>query len=141
MAGCVQHFDRHIAHLDLLTVARSSRATRRRGLVQHVLRADLLRKLAASRNVIGVHVCVEHVPNRHSCLAGCLKVRLNVLDGIDNGTHRVTAATEQIRRADRIPVEELPEDHVRAPETLTPITPNFWAVFSFVVPLKHSYWC
>jgi hypothetical protein len=38
-------------------------------------------------------------------------------------------------------MKELTEDQARIPETLTPITPNFWAVFSFVVPLKQSYWC
>jgi ketosteroid isomerase-like protein len=36
---------------------------------------------------------------------------------------------------------QLTEDQARVPETLTPITPNFWAVLSFVVPLKQSYWC
>ena len=33
----------------------------------------------------------------------------------------------------------LDPDHARTPETLTPMTPNVRAVFSFVVPLKQSY--
>jgi hypothetical protein len=70
-----------------------------------------------------------------------VEVQLNLLDRIDDRTDRVPAAAEQIRGADGILMEELPEDHARTPETLTPITPNFRAVFSFVVPLKQSYWC
>jgi hypothetical protein len=35
---------------------------------------------------------------------------------------------------DRILMKELTEDHDRTPETLTPTTPYFWAVLSFVVP-------
>jgi hypothetical protein len=67
-----------------------------------------------------------------------LEVRLNVVDGIDDRTRRVAAAAKQIRCTDRILMKELTEDHDRTPDTLTPITPNFWAVLSFVVPLKQS---
>ncbi len=65
-------------------------------------------------------------------------VQVDVVEGIDNGTDRVAAAAEEIRRADRRAVEKLPEHHDRTPDTLTPMTPNFRAVASFVVPRKQS---
>jgi hypothetical protein len=88
-----------------------------------------------------VHVCVEHVPDGHPRLCCRLDVRLNVLDGIDDRTHRVATAAEQIRGSDGILMKELTEDHDHTPDTLTPTTPNLWAVLSFVVPLKQSYRC
>jgi hypothetical protein len=65
-------------------------------------------------------------------------VQVDIVDGIDNGADRVAAAAEKIRRADRSAVKELPEDHDRTPDTFTPMTPNFRAVASFVVPRKQS---
>jgi hypothetical protein len=53
----------------------------------------------------------------------------------------VATAAEQIRGSDGILMKELTEDHDHTPDTLTPATPNLWAVLSFVVPLKQSYRC
>jgi len=139
VAWCVEHFDDDIAHLNVLAAGHSSGPTRPSRLVEQIRRAGLLSKRPAARHMVGVHVCVEHVPNGHMRVRSRLEVRRNVLDGIDNRTDGVTAAPEEIRGADRILMDELSEDHPRTPETFTPITPNFWAVLSFVVPLKQSY--
>jgi hypothetical protein len=89
--------------------------------------------------MIGVHMRVKHVPNGHPCLSRRPKVHVDVLHWIDDRTDRMSTAAEEIRCSHRLLMKKLPEDHARTPETFTPITPNFWAVLSFVVPLKQSY--
>jgi hypothetical protein len=88
--------------------------------------------------VIGVHVGVDNVPNLHPGRECGARVQVDILDRIDDGADTVTATAKQIRRGDWIDVEELPEDHERTPDRLTPMTPNLRAVASLVVPRNGS---
>ena len=104
----------------------------------HVLGAGAIGEPPGARDVIGVHVRVDHVSDVHVRLGCRSHIQVDVVERIDNGAHRVTTAAEQIRRAHRRAVKKLAEDHDRTPETFAPKTPNLRAVASLVVPLKQS---
>jgi hypothetical protein len=103
----------------------------------HIVGAGGQCQLATARDVIGMHVRVDHVSDVHARLGRCADVCVDVLQWIDDGARGVTATSKQIRRRNGFGVQELAEDHARTPDRFAPMTAKARAVFSFDVPRKQ----
>jgi hypothetical protein len=134
----MQHVHDHVPHRQLVSFVDANRLRARCRRMPHIVGADGQCQLATARDVIGVNVRVDHVPDIHARFGCGADVCVDIVQWIDDGTRGVTAASEQIRRRNRFRVEKLAEDHVRTPDRFAPMTAKARAVFSFDVPWKQS---
>lgn len=61
--------------------------------------------------MIGVNVRVDDEMDTHARRFGREQIRLDRADRIDHRASRASAAAEKVGDADRVPMEELKEDH------------------------------
>src|SRR5262249_41893835 len=122
MSGSMQYLDRDVSQFEYVAVADFVEwEVYIRASEQHVLRACGLSQLAASGNVIGVQVRVDHVANAHSDFFGRAQVRRYVAEGVNNGSYRLASTTEHVGCCDRVGVQELAQNHGFLPRRRSPI--------------------
>ena len=80
-------------------------------LREHVLCAGRLGELPARREMVGVNVGVDDKMDAHARGLCGAHVRLDLADRIDDGPGRASTAAEQVRDANGLLVQELPNDH------------------------------
>ena len=112
VARRVQHLDGDIAKFKLLAVANAAEWKRHlRSLEQHIVGARRLGERAARRHVIGMQMRVDHVADAHAGLVRPAPIGGDVADGIDYRGGRAAGAAKQVRRAHRIEMQVLTQDH------------------------------
>jgi hypothetical protein len=134
----MEHVHDDVPHRQLVAFVDAYRLRARCRQMPHIVSADGLCQPATARDVIGMHVRVDHVSDVHARLGCRADVCVNIVEGIDDGARGVTAASKQIRRRNGFGVQELAEDHARTPDRFAPMTAKARAVFSFDVPRKQS---
>jgi hypothetical protein len=95
MARRVQHPRSDIAERKHLFVARSPERKRDfRARPEHILCADCLGELPTCREMVGMNVRVDHEVDAHAGSLRGTQIRLDLADGIDDGTGGPSAAAE-----------------------------------------------
>jgi hypothetical protein len=108
----MQYLCGDVAKRKYLFVARSPEWKRNVGMRrEHVFCASRLGELPACREMVGMNVGVDDKIDAHAGGLCRAQIGLNLTDRIDDGTSRTSTATEQVGDADRLLVQELPDDH------------------------------
>jgi hypothetical protein len=108
----MQHLRSDVAERKDLFIARSSEWKRNvRMHRKHVFCAGCLGEPPARREMVGMNVGVDNKMDAHAGGLGGMHVRLDLADWIDDRAGRASAAAEQVRDANGLLVQELPDDH------------------------------
>ncbi len=119
--GRVQHPDTRVPEPDLFSVIERGEApSYGRRAVQAIFRPDLLRQRRPTRQVVRMHVRIEHVGDSHPLVPRERDVVVDLrMAGVDHGAEPLPATAEQVRRAAVLEVEEGPEYHRGCAEVCT----------------------
>jgi hypothetical protein len=112
--------------------ARSLRQIRPRARARHQLRKP--------RDVIGLHVRLEHGDDRDPLALGELEVLVHEIDvRIDDRERTLRLAAEQVRRARRVVVQELAEVHGLVAPIVEPMAPYLAALRRVSANAERAY--
>jgi hypothetical protein len=112
VARRVQDLDRDVAEFQNISV---SNAAKRKGCLRlgekPIFRACGFGQLAASRDVAGMQMRIDHIMNAHSGFVSRRQIGRDLTDRIYDGSGGAPSASEEVRRSDRVGVQELAQDH------------------------------
>src|SRR5579863_4057236 len=99
MTGRVQYTNLYVPQIQFFVVRNTTKRELRTGArMQYIISAGGFRKAAATGNVVGMHVSIDHVADLHAGLLRDTEVRLDLLDRVAHGAQALTASTEHVRR-------------------------------------------
>jgi hypothetical protein len=103
----------YIAQLEAIGILRGEEAIRCwRTLVQYVFGADCCGEVAASRQMIRMHVRLDNVSDPNTGRLSFTLVELGLRDWINDHSRGLAAATKEVGGGnDRLRMEELTKDH------------------------------
>ena len=111
VAWRVQDLNRYISNDDLVSVLDRLTAPDPDRFMNTIGGADDLREVSATREVVRMNVCVDHLRDTHPCVVAHLPIQVDILDRVDDDAQALASAAEEIRRGDGGCVQELPKHH------------------------------